>query len=162
MFSFDRPNFEQFLSEYARVLLSIPQATAVYYIGASVWASSDGSQLQICPNFIVRTDKPEWENIQGMPIGHANHDIIRQADEIELSRFRDSWDKTGWIYQLRVIEVPASNRWAGPEYLYRIEDGTSVERRQETLRRYNAQTQRLNPPVHYYSVDESFSLVEYK
>lgn len=56
----------------------------LYYVGKSVWVSSDGFTTQVCPNFIVRTDKPEWDDIQGMPIGHANHDIVREADEVEL------------------------------------------------------------------------------
>lgn len=177
MFSFT-PQYEDFLADWAATLLTGPGARAVYYVGTSLWVPSDGSSANVRPNFIVRTEDEYWDKFEaehsGMPVGRARHDFVKELDPAAKQALYIKWHKTGFtppplptdntwarLYieepgtHVRIIDVPASGSWAGPEYLQRIPDGVSVDRiHQESLRRYDPAHHKLEPAAHYWSRDE--------
>lgn len=176
MISFNEPEFEGYIAEWAEILLTAPKVTTVYYVGVTLWLPSAGTGLQVIPNFIVRTDDEYWETVSGLPHGRANHMLVTQVDQKELQEFYGRWSAKGWSpmpttslgipdftephEHIRIIEVPAGSSWSGPEFLSRIKDGLSVgHTHQEALRRYDSATRKLEEPRHYWACDERSSHV---
>ncbi len=170
--------FENFLTDWARVLMSIPQVTSVFYVGTTAWYSADG-RSQFTPNFVVRTTDPFWDQFGedgGMPNGRAAHMLPVQADENIMAEFCARWRETGWAPShrddnmlfgkslwaaqfenggvVRIVEAPATRTWAGPEYLRRIPGGISNEFVfEEVLRYFDPEMNTLMPPRRYLFID---------
>lgn len=163
--------FEDFLGEWGNELQK--GANVVYYIGTSLWLPCDSFGSQVVPNFVVRTTDPKWTRYPGRPHGVARHDFVLELDSVALQEFYGRWSGYGWTPPpaeqgslelalqepsnfVRIIEVPASSAWFGPEKLSLILDGLSVEyTHQKSLRRYNPDVKLFDPPAHYYAVDET-------
>lgn len=174
MFSLDR-QYGMFLADLAKVLLTVSTVRVVYLAGLELQLVTGESShlMRVVPNFVVRTTDPLWQEVAGSPHGRAGHDLIELADAQALEEFLSKWYSVGLTpaptfgeLQLifgnlsdfvRIVEVPATASWAGPEYLGEIPDGISVERPDaKSLRRYNAAIEQLEPPADYRPIDESY------
>jgi hypothetical protein len=161
---------DAYVTDWAKLLLTIPQVTDVFHVGTSVWYGSDGQEV-VTPNFIVRTPDPYWSTLRGMPHGRAAHALVNEVDMEQARLFNDKWSDTKWYGrhtfgengtldtwgftsdQVRIVEVPSDDNWAGPEYLRRIADGTSGgwSQFQLVLRRLDTATGTLLPAERYWS-----------
>lgn len=161
---------EAYVTDWAKLLLTIPQATDVYLVGTSAWYGSD-SQVKLVPNFIIRTTDPFWDSIDGLPVGRAAHDLVAAVNRKQAREFDAKWSATGLLDQyfsgpiglfdtwalvaqeIRIVEVPSSANWAGPEFLRKVEGGTSIggDIYQTALRRFDSVTGTLLPAAHYYA-----------